>query len=352
MTSASVGKGAAAGSAPLNDNDLQEIERQVVDLAWEVGDILLGHFHGGALHVEYKGKSQGDDPVTEADHHAEIFLKEELARRFPDHAIVGEEGAGEGSDAAQLTWVVDPLDGTTNFLNGLPMFASSIGLIEDGVPIVAAVFIPWPVSGRGRVLHARMGGGAWEGDRRLRVAEGTSPVAGRVVVLPTFRTGPFRAQRSLAQKPGERRSVGSTDFELALVADGRYQYAMFARPRSWDVAAGILLVQEAEGWVITRSRGQRGWHQFTTFASARDDGPPGQKLLRDWANVIVAGNPDMAHYVSRRVRVRRPWLRRLLGWLPPLMRSLGRVFRGLFPPYSALQRQRRRSSSRRRRSHR
>jgi len=350
-----VWSGSALRSVDLNDSDLQEIERQAVELAWEVGDILLGHFHGGPLHVEYKGKNQGDDPVTEADHHAETFLKEELARRFPDHAIVGEEGAGEGSDAAPLTWVVDPLDGTTNFLNGLPLFASSIGLVEDGVPIVAAVFIPWPVGGRGRVLHARMGGGAWEGDRRLRVAEGASPVAGRVVVLPTFRTGPFRAQRSLLEKPGERRSVGSIAYELALVADGKYQYAMFARPKSWDVAAGILLVQEAEGWVITRSRAQRGWHPFTTFASGRDDGPPGQKLLRDWANVVVAGNPDMTHYVGRRVRVRRPWRRRLLGWMPPLVRRVSRVFRGLLPPYSALQRMQRhrgRSSSRRRRANR
>ena len=302
--------------------------------------------------MEYKGKSQGDDPVTEADHHAETFLKEELARRFPDHAIVGEEGAGEGSDAAPLTWIVDPLDGTTNFLNGLPFFASSIGLVEDGVPIVAAVFIPWPTGDKGRVFHARMGGGAWEGDRQLRVAGGASPVAGRIVVLPAFRAGPFRAQRALAQKPGERRSVGSIAYELALGADGRYQYAMFARPRSWDVAAGILLVQEAEGWVETRSRDQRGWYPFSTFASGRDDGPPGQKLLREWANVILAGNPDMTHYVSRRVRVRRSWLRRLLGWVPPLMRRLGSLFRRLLPPYSALERnrRRRRPSSRRRRS--
>jgi myo-inositol-1(or 4)-monophosphatase len=321
-----------ARSVSLSDKDLEEIERQAVELAWEAGNILLGHFHGGPLHVEYKGKTHGDDPVTEADHHAETFLKEELARRFPDHGIVGEEGAGEGSDAASLTWVVDPLDGTTNFLNGLPMFASSIGLIEDGVPIVAAVFIPWPVGNMGRVLHARMGGGSWDGDRRLRVAEGISPVAGRVVVLPTFRTGPFRAQRSLAEKPGERRSVGSTAFELALVADGKYQYAVFARPRSWDVAAGILLVQEAEGWVMTRSRAQRGWHPFNSFASPKDDGPPGQKLLRDWANVIVVGNPEMTNWVSRRVRIRRPWRRRLLGWLPALTRRVGSVFRRLAGP--------------------
>ena len=315
----------------LDDKELKEIERQAAELAWNVGGILLDHFQKGSLHVEYKGKQQGDDPVTEADHRAETFLKDELARRFPDHAIVGEEGAGEGTGAAPLTWVVDPLDGTTNFLNGLPFFASSLGLVEDGVPVVAALFVPWPTGARGRVFHARSGGGAWEDGRALSVAQYDSPVPGRMVVLPTFRTGPFRAKDGLARTPGERRSVGSTAYELALVADGRYQYAVFGAPKSWDVAAGILLVQEAQGRVVTRERRGGDWRAFTSFASDKEEGPPGQSTLRKWAGVILAGSPEMTEFVSRQLYLINPAVRRTKAWVGSQASRVGQAARSLLP---------------------
>lgn len=320
---------------PLDDEALQDIERQAVELAWGVGAILLQHFQG-PLHVQYKGKSEGKDPVTEADHHAEAYLKEELARRFPDHAIVGEEGAGEGSEAASLTWAVDPLDGTTNFLNGLPLFASSFALLEEGTPIVAAVFVPWPSGRRGRVFHARMGGGAWEDGTPLRVSPGASPVRGRVAVAPNFRGGAFRARVSLRKNPGERRSVGSIAYELALAASGTYQYTFFGAPRVWDVAAGILLVQEAQGWVLTRLPRRRGWHTFISFKGGGDEGPPGQKALRDWSGFILAGNPEMVRYVGQRLRPHRPWVHLMVARLRRRLPRFRQGLQALLSPYSPL----------------
>ena len=253
------------------------------------------------LHVEYKGMRAGSAPVTDADRRVEEMLHEELARRFPEHAVVGEEGAGAGSAAAALTWAIDPLDGTTNFLNGLPVFASSIALLEEGRPVVGAIFLPWPGAPRGRVLHARRDGGAWEGDAPLRVAPGDRPTPGRAVVLPRSNTGRYQPQGELRRTPGERRSLYSTAYEIALAADGSYQYALFPTPHIWDVAAGVALVREAGGDVLTRQRGSDGWRPFLAVESDDADGPPGQEALRRWVEPILVGNPGMVRYVAGRL---------------------------------------------------
>ena len=299
----------------LDDQALKEIEQEAVDLAWSAGRILLDHFQG-PLNVEYKGKAQGDDPVTEADRRAEAYLKEELSRRFPNHAFVGEEGTGEGSPAEQFTWVVDPLDGTTNFLNRLSSFACSIALLQEGIPIIAAVFMPWPNQERGRVFHSHRGGGAWDGKTPLQVASGESPVPGRVVVIPGLVAGPLKAQAALRKNLGERRSLGSTATELALAAHGTYQYVVFSAPRIWDVAAGVLLVQESQGQVLTREPGRTGWQPLTSFNTDNSETFPGQETLRGWSQPILAGNPFMVEYVSHHLHFRQRLLRRLIQRLP------------------------------------
>jgi len=281
----------------LGTEELQALEERAMLLASQAGEILLEYFKG-PLSVEYKGDRTGDDPVTEADRKVENFLTMQLAKSYPDHAVVGEEGAGQGSRSAPLTWVLDPLDGTTNFYNGLPLFACSIALLEHGVPVVAAVFVPWPGAAAGKVLHAHKDGGAWESGQPLRVASERTPVAGRVMILPGIASGRFRSTGGLRKTPGERRSVGSIAFELSLAADGTYQYVVFPYPKSWDVAAGILLVQEAGGEVLHRQPGSRIWRTFTTFAPGAGDSVLTQDQLRNWGSTILAGNKDIVKYVG------------------------------------------------------
>lgn len=284
----------------LDAVELNEIEAFAVELAKSTGRILLEHFQQ-PLEVNYKGKNKGDDPVTDADRTAEEYIQKQLSKQFPDHSIVGEEGAGTGSPPAKFTWVIDPLDGTTNFFNNLPSFACSIALLQEGTPIVAAVFIPWPGSETGRIFHASLNGGAWENGKPLSVAPGTRPVAGRVVVLPRFTGYKFSVGNSLKETPGERRSVGSIVYELALIANGTYQYGLFSTPKSWDVAAGVLLVKESGGLTFSRSNGKEGWYEFSAFPSSPDEHTPGQKSLRDWNAPILAGNPAMVTFVAEQI---------------------------------------------------
>jgi len=282
----------------LSAQELQAIEEQAIDFARKTGRILMDRFQR-PMSVDYKDKEGWKDPVTEADKVAEAFLSEETSRLFPDHGFVGEEGSGKEAGSSRLIWVIDPLDGTTNFSNGLPSFCCSIALVEDGEPVVGAIYMPWPETTEGRIIHARKGGGAWEGGVRLQIAPGNKPVSGRVVVRGGFLPGRFRPNKNLLANGGQQRSIGSTASELAMVADGTYQYTLHGTPHSWDVAAGIILVREAGG--TTLSHNKKGWYPLTTFKDNTLGGTQEaitQETLRHWQSPVLSGNPEMVGFVS------------------------------------------------------
>lgn len=259
------------------------------------------------LKVEYK--SQGDkNPVTEVDRTAEAYLRREIIARFPDHAVLGEEGAGKECPPAEFTWALDPLDGTTNFINGLPVFACSVGLLHRGEPVVGAVLIPWAGAPEGVVYHARKGGGAYAQGRRIQVATEPEPKPAGLAAVPAAFSRIISVGRPWHRRLGELRGLGSIAYELAMVADGTFQYALFARPHVWDVAAGVVLVQEAGGTVLMR-RGRR-WEPCGSFAS---DG--GATLLRPddlrrWRSPVLAGGTEVLTALAPHLRPRRRWLLR------------------------------------------
>lgn len=199
------------------------------------------------LQVSMKGPA---DFVSAADQRAEKILKEELLTARPGYSFLGEEGGHtEGSDKTH-TWYVDPLDGTTNFLHGIPQFAISIGLARDDAMVAALVYNPVT----DEMFTAEKGKGAFLNDRRLRVA-GRSKLAEAVVAcgLPHLGRGDlalFRREFSVVQEQvaGLRR-FGAAALDLAFIAAGRYD-AYWERGLSpWDMAAGTLLVREAGGYV-------------------------------------------------------------------------------------------------------
>ncbi len=306
----------------LDDRQIREIELYAVELAQGAGEILAGYF-GRRIEAEFKDDQQRD-PVTAADKAAQAFLEAEIARRFPDHGILGEEATEEEKQseepARNTLWVLDPLDGTTNFLNGLPVFASSIGVIHRGQPVAAALYIPWPADGGGFVLHCRKGGGCFAGGEQARVLETERPIPNRLIGLPGYFGVANRFTGGLAGKEGELRTTGSIAYELAMTARGVMQYGIFGAPRMWDMAGGALAVQEAGGTVMTRFRGERRWHPLESLVPAWDERTPTMKELRAWTAPLVAGNRRLAPLVANSVR-RRFSLR---SRLRPLARALRR----------------------------
>ena len=291
---------------PLDNTQVREIERHAVELARGAGEILAGHF-GKRIEVEFKDDKQRD-PVTAADKTTQAYLAAEIARRFPEHGVLGEEATEEEKQseepARDILWVLDPLDGTTNFLNGLPVFASSIGVIHRGRPVAAALFIPWPAEGGGIVLHCHKGGGCYADDEQVNVLETEQPIPNRLIGLPGYFGVANRFAGGLAGKEGEPRTTGSIAYELAMTARGVMQYGIFGAPRMWDMAGGALAVQEAGGTVMTRFKGERQWHPIESYVPSWDEKTPTMKELRAWVAPLVAGNNHLAPLIANNVRRR------------------------------------------------
>ena len=281
------------GQIPPTAGVLEAIEAAAVDIARRSGGELLRYF-AEPLDVRFKSK-RDKDPVTDADEAVERFVRAEVARRFPGHGVLGEEGADADAGSAYL-WVVDPLDGTANFANGLPIFAVSIGILYEGEPIVAALYTTFGPDARPCVMHARVGSGLSIDELRWQPPQRNLSGRARLSGVPAGFHHGFRFRLSQGMPPGETRSLGSIAVELGLAASGGLQYALFASPKIWDVAAGVLLVQEAGGSVYTDRNGR--WQQLRRF-----EAPPGRPL-REWKQAVVAGDPAALGKIVPRARVR------------------------------------------------
>ena len=213
-----------------------------VEIAREAGALLANYFE---RHIGFETKGEFD-LVTEADRASERVVVERLRAHFPAHGIVAEEGGGHSS-SSEYCWYVDPLDGTTNFAHGFPIFNVSIGLARNGEPIAGVVYDPT----RQELFSAERGGGAYLNNRRMKV----SGAAGLEDSLAS--TGfPSRKRRvstnihfyyQLAMATHGVRRTGSAAIDLAYVASGRLDFFWEFGLSPWDMAAGILLVEEAGG---------------------------------------------------------------------------------------------------------
>ena len=304
----------------ISDSRAAEIEKLAARLACEAGSILHKYF-GTSLGVEYKDKKQ-HDPVTVADREAQEYLAMSIAEHYPDHGFVGEEDREQEDMAApEIVWVVDPLDGTKNFLSGLPVFACSVGLLYRGAPLVGAVYIPWLGEEAGVVLHARRGGGAYIGSDRLAVFAGVEPEGNRLSSIPRSPGSALRLNKRLLARVGDVRLTGSTVYELAMTARGALQLSIAAGPRLWDVAAGAALVMEAGGEVLVGRRPGKQtallpprmrWEPLGSFIPSWASGTTTLKELCDWSAPVIMGSAEVARYVAKNL-VARSRIRRGLG---------------------------------------
>ncbi len=186
------------------------------------------------------------DFVSEVDKLAEAEIIKELRRAYPDHAILAEESGATGK--GPLQWVIDPLDGTHNYLRGIPHFCVSIALLDKGVPVHGVVFDPL----RDELYTASKGDGAYLNDRRMRVTKREN--LGGAMIATGF---PFRQREHLAAQLDITRAIlgqaedirrsGSAALDLAYVAAGRLDGYFEIGLKPWDMAAGVLLVHEAGG---------------------------------------------------------------------------------------------------------
>lgn len=216
--------------------------------ARRAGRALLKDF-GEVENLQVSTKGPGDF-VTRADRNAEEIIREALMEARPTYGFLGEEGAEiEGEDPTRR-WIVDPLDGTTNFLHGMPHWAVSIALEHKGQIVAGVIYDPV----KDELFYAEKGQGAWMNEKRLRVSGRTK------MIECCFATGlPFAGRSDLPESlkdlgrllpatAGVRR-WGAAALDLAYVAAGRFDGFWERRLNAWDMAAGIVIVREAGGFV-------------------------------------------------------------------------------------------------------
>ena len=194
-------------------------------------------------------RKRQNDFVSEVDNAAEDAIISVLRAAYPDHGILAEESGSQGA-GAEFMWVIDPLDGTTNFLHGFPQYCVSIGLLHKGVPNQAVVFDP----NRNELFTASKGVGAYMNDRRLRVSKidrledalmGTGFPFREVGHLDDY----LRMLKQMTLATSGIRRPGAAALDLAWVAAGRIDGFWEMGLSAWDMAAGALLVREAGGLI-------------------------------------------------------------------------------------------------------
>lgn len=206
------------------------------------------------LQVSMKGAG---DFVSKADIAAEAIIKEELMGARPNYGWLGEEGGGADGNDPTRRWIVDPLDGTTNFLHGLPHWAVSIALEHKGEIVAGVIFDP----AKDELFHAEKGAGAWMNESRLRVSGRTR------MIEAIFATGlPFGGRHDLPETLQDLARVlpacagvrrwGAAALDLAYVAAGRYDGFWERELHAWDIAAGLVILREAGGLVEPISEGR------------------------------------------------------------------------------------------------
>jgi myo-inositol-1(or 4)-monophosphatase len=241
-----------------------------IEAVVKAGDLQLEQF-GREIRIDKKGAI---DLVTEVDLAVERMFRAMIAARFPDHQILAEEMGGADEVPAGPCWIFDPIDGTTNYAHGLPIFCASLALEIDGVPEIAAIYDPT----RRELFTAERDGGAYLNGRRLHVSAAVDLVDALLV------TGfPYDVHRRVDEIVGlfgefvararAVRRLGSAAIDLCYVAAGRMDGFWETDLKAWDIAAGALIVAEADGRVTNTDGGpfvSRSGHVLATNGHLHD----------------------------------------------------------------------------------
>lgn len=266
--------------------DLQEVEKFAIELALAAGKMIFeaGGKKKSGLESTYETKLNFADLVTETDKAVEAFLFGEIKKRFPAHKTIGEESSSSDQKVTwtdEMTWIIDPIDGTTNFVHGFPMCCVSIGITLKKQTIFGVINAPFI----GKLFTARKSRGAWCNGKPISVTSCSS--LNKALVL--FEEGPrgqaateelIKNVQSVLHASHSVRCLGSAALSCCFVADGSADCYFQFGDHCWDIAAGALIVQEAGGIALD---------------------PSGSPLQMMGRRVLCAANESLAKELSSKI---------------------------------------------------
>jgi myo-inositol-1(or 4)-monophosphatase len=212
------------------------------------------------------------DVVSEVDFAVERALREHLRAKTPDIAVLGEEEGVTGDVGGELLWAIDPIDGTANFVHGVPLCGMSLGLVRDRHPVLGVIDLPF----LGARYHAVEHGGAFRGDRPIRAASTGEP-SQAIVALGDYAVGEgaehknrfrFALTARLVSQVHRMRMLGSAAIDLAWVAEGKLDISVSLSNLPWDTAAGVIIAREAGALVLDADGTEHTLDSAATIAVA------------------------------------------------------------------------------------
>ena len=228
----------------MTDRDLEIRLLTACAILREAGHLARDYFiRREQLAVEHKGMQ---DLVSIADREVEALIRTRLSAAFPDDGLLGEEHGGADGEAQGAFWVIDPIDGTANFLRGMPYWSVALAYLIDGRTEIGVTYDPV----HDELFWARRGAGAFRNERAIRVSEQTDPKQAVLGSTYTFKMAVddyVRLIEGILRAGADHRRMGSTALMMCHVADGRLDGCATLYCNSWDVIGGLLLVQEAGG---------------------------------------------------------------------------------------------------------
>ncbi len=271
-----------------------EYENFCINISKIAGNYVLENFEG---QFEIYSKDKRNNLVTEIDLNTQKIIVEDINKTYPNHAIVGEEDKLKSLKDSEYIWVIDPIDGTTNFVNGIPNFAISIALLKDLEPIAGAIWIPWPNNEKSLIFSASKNNGSNANGKKLNLVEklNQSLDEGSASSYSSFSSINGNKDRNI--KPwskvikGEKRVIGSVAYEMALLAKGVIKFGLFGPASIWDFGAGLLIIKEAGGTIHNLDKDYNFISEFTSFKKLihKNNNPPAE-IIYDWSGQFLIGN--------------------------------------------------------------
>ena len=224
------------------------IKEYAMGLAVRAGNLLMNEFRTLAPEdIRLKSKRE---LVTKADLKVNKFLTSKIKKAYPDHSILSEEEGFKQKQKSEFLWVIDPLDGTTNFTMRQTFFSTTLALLQNGEPVVGIIYAPYTRE----LFVAEKGKGAQKNEQKIQVSEQNQLKDSFLTFAyshqPNSLDRAIRAYKHFEFETRSMRHFGSSSLELAFVSAGRVEAQIISPPvRLWDIAAGVLLVKEAGGMV-------------------------------------------------------------------------------------------------------
>ena len=258
---------------------MEALKNLAVEIAKNAGSLLLNR----PKQLDISTKTSDIDVVTQMDRASERFIVEEILKARPDDGIIGEEGADRPSKSG-YTWVIDPIDGTINFANGIPICCVSIGIEKDGVMVLGAVYNPF----MNELFFAERGKGATLNGNKIVVSDKDNLLSSCLVTGFPYQyldtaNGPLQIFDKLIRKAIPVRRLGSAAIDLCWTAAGRFDGFYEHKLQAWDSAAGFLMVEEAGGKVTDLKGNPYSPYQPGIIAT-------NGKIHASLLNVIEGGN--------------------------------------------------------------